>query len=98
MKKFIALLCVISMFMMSLAGCSQGKEESSKAEESSKVEESSVTEESKSDYVVKVAALKGPTGMGLAKLMDDNANGTAKNQYEFTVASAADEILPRIIK
>ncbi|MBQ7915663.1 MAG: ABC transporter substrate-binding protein [Firmicutes bacterium] len=82
MKKLIAMLCAAAMVMMSLAGCAQAGEESSK----------------KSDYVVKVAALKGPTGMGMAKLIEDNTNGTAKNNYEFTMASAADEILANIIK
>ena len=70
-------------------------EQSSAAEESSAVEESSDVEDS---YVVRVAALKGPTGMGLAKLMDENTEGTSQNQYEFTLASAPDEILASIIK
>ena len=45
------------------------EEQSSAAEESPVAEESSDVEDS---YVVRVAALKGPTGMGLAKLMDEN--------------------------
>ena len=36
--------------------------------------------------------------MGLAKLMDENTEGTSQNQYEFTLASAPDEILASIIK
>jgi NitT/TauT family transport system substrate-binding protein len=44
---------------------------------------------------VRVASLKGPTTMGLVKLMeDDKANGA----YSFTVAGAADEIVPLIAK
>lgn len=72
----------------------ESMEESSAAESSA--EESSFTESS--DYVVKVAALKGPTGMGLAKLIDENEAGESVNQYEFTLASSADEILANIIQ
>lgn len=44
------------------------------------------------ETVVRVGGLKGPTTMGLVKLMDDAANGTAKNNYEFTMVTAADEL------
>lgn len=46
---------------------------------------------------IRVATLMGPTGMGMAKLMDDSAKGTTKNIYEFTVASAPDQITPAVI-
>ena len=45
-----------------------------------------------SDTVIRVTGLKGPTTMGLVKLMDDAANGTAKNNYEFAMVTAADEL------
>ena len=48
-------------------------------------------EESSDDTVVRVGGLKGPTTMGLVKLMDDAKNGTAANNYEFTMVTAADE-------
>lgn len=44
------------------------------------------------ETVVRVGGLKGPTTMGLVKLMDDAENGTAKNNYEFTMVTAADEL------
>ncbi|MBQ3080684.1 MAG: ABC transporter substrate-binding protein [Clostridia bacterium] len=44
---------------------------------------------------VRVAALMGPTGMGLVKLMKD-AEGTG--EYEFTLAGAADMIVPKLMK
>lgn len=43
---------------------------------------------------VNVAALKGPTGMGLVKLMDDAEAGA----YNFTMASAVDEITPMLVQ
>ncbi|MGN1108174.1 MAG: PhnD/SsuA/transferrin family substrate-binding protein [Oscillospiraceae bacterium] len=45
--------------------------------------------------IIRVAALKGPTAMGMIKLMDDNSENTG---FEFTIAGAADEITPSIIQ
>ena len=46
---------------------------------------------------VRVATLMGPTGMGMAKLMDDAANGKTEGSYEFTVASAPDQVSSAVI-
>ena len=51
-----------------------------------------ISDESVSGAVVRIGGLKGPTTMGLVKLMDDAANKTAKNNYEFTMVTAADEL------
>ena len=40
---------------------------------------------------LRIGALKGPTGMGLAPLMDDE-------NYAFTLAGSADELTPLLIK
>lgn len=44
---------------------------------------------------VNVAALNGPTGMGMVKLMKDEENG---EKYTFTLAGAPDMIAPRLVK
>lgn len=41
---------------------------------------------------VRVGALKGPTSMGLVNLMED-----AGDTYDFTMVTAADELLPKVI-
>ena len=43
------------------------------------------------DVTVRTTVMKGPTGMGMSKLMKDDANGTSQNDYEFTVAASPDE-------
>ena len=48
--------------------------------------------------VIRVGGMTGPTSIGLVKVMEDNANGTSKNKYEFTVVGAADEITPKLVK
>lgn len=45
---------------------------------------------------VRVAALSGATGLGMAKLMEDAAQGTAKNDYSFDVYDAPEVLLPEI--
>ncbi|MBQ9521535.1 MAG: ABC transporter substrate-binding protein [Oscillospiraceae bacterium] len=48
---------------------------------------------------VRLAALKGPTAMGLVKLMSDADNGdTMYGNYDFTLAASPDEVAPRLIQ
>lgn len=47
----------------------------------------------------RIAALKGPTAMGLVRLMADTDAGTeTANTYSFTLAASADEVTPKLIK
>ena len=43
--------------------------------------------------VPRVAALKGPTAMGMVKMMSD-----APDAYDFTISAAIDEITPKLVK
>lgn len=45
----------------------------------------------------KVAALKGPTSMGMVKMMADQKDAKEKD-YDFTIASSPDEIVPKFLK
>lgn len=47
---------------------------------------------------IKIAALKGPTAIGMVKVMDDAAAGTTTNNYNFTIAGTADEISAGLVK
>ena len=47
---------------------------------------------------VEVGALKGATTLGLLPLEDKAANGEAGENYEFSMMTAADELLPMMIK
>lgn len=48
------------------------------------------------DVTVRVGSLKGPTSMGLVWLMEQSEKGEAGNQYEFTMVTAADELLAKV--
>ncbi len=52
----------------------------------------------KTGVTVRLAGLKGPTTIGMVKLLEDNEAGNTLNDYEFTMAAAADEITPKFIK
>ena len=90
MKRVIA-LAMSAVMMLSLTACAGGSEASSSAPEGS----SAVAEER---AAVRVGGLKGPTAMGMVKLMEEDAAGTTANDYEFTLAGSADEINPLLIK
>ena len=47
---------------------------------------------------VRLGGLKGPTSMGMVKLLDDAEHGLTGNAYEFTMAVTADELTPKLIK
>lgn len=46
---------------------------------------------------IKIGSLKGPTSIGLVYLMDQAKKGEAANNYEFTMAATADELLPSMV-
>ncbi len=46
---------------------------------------------------LRIGSLKGPTTMGLAALMDKQTKGEAKGSYDFTMVTAADELVGKIV-
>ena len=63
---------------------------------------SSQAEESQSEtgekLTIQVAALKGPTALGMMDLMEKGEAGETANNYEFTLAGAPDELTGKIIQ
>lgn len=47
---------------------------------------------------INIAALKGPTAIGMVKVMEDATAGTTAGNYNFTVAGTADEISAGLVK
>ena len=46
---------------------------------------------------IRIGSLKGPTSMGLVYLMNRAEAGDAEGSYDFTMAAAADELLPGMV-
>lgn len=51
-----------------------------------------------SDTTLRVGAMKGPTSMGLLYLMNDESVNESGINYEFQMATGADELLPLVLK
>ena len=47
---------------------------------------------------VRLGGLKGPTSMGMVKLLDDAESGATENGYEFTIAASANELTPQLVQ
>ena len=89
--KSILSLCLALALVFSLTACGQKNDD---AQDGQQTDETEFTPASFS-----VAALKGPTAMGLVKLMQESENGeTSGNDYTFTLAGSADEVTPALIK
>ncbi|WP_167956950.1 ABC transporter substrate-binding protein [Anaerosporobacter faecicola] len=101
MKKRITLLCIAILCVVTCIGCQKKNNAEQVTEETAEVTEETAevtteTAEATTDSVpIKVAALKGPTAMGMVKMMDDAKN---TKSYEFQIASAVDEITPMLVK
>ena len=106
-KKLLSLALTLAL-ALSLAGCGKTDPQDTGAEDQTQTEEQ--TEEPVSESYA-IAALKGPTAMGLVKLMSDTDEKAAQmldsskpyegevgNLYTFTLAASADEVSPLLMK
>lgn len=88
MKK---LICIALVLLLAFCGCTSSSAPASSV--SSSQAESSQT--STVSEPINVGALKGPTAIGMVKLMEDDAS---ENRYNFTIAGAIDEITPKLVQ
>ena len=100
MKKSLTLLLalIIALSMFSACNTDTSNPNDSIDQESTNEETTETTEVVLSTEPVRVFTLKGPTGMGMAPLLEADSNNTAKLNYEFTIANAADEFTGSIVK
>lgn len=87
MKKFGALALVLCLSFALFTACGSTSSPSS-----------SSTEPSAQRTTFRIAGLKGPTTLGMLKMMGDVQDGTARHDYEVSVYGTADEIVPLIAK
>ncbi len=104
MKKIVALMLAL-VLVLSLAACGQAGSGSSAPQSSSAAatptpapasEPASEPAAEPASYTI--AGLKGPTTMGMVKLMDDAEQGLYTNSYTVNMYGAADEIVPLLSK
>ena len=95
MKKKLMALILCMVMALGLTACrmpSDGKRDA---------DNSDVTQSQTQSYEAKditVAALKGPTAIGMVKLMEDSKEKKTANNYDFKIAASADEFSSLLIK
>ncbi|MBO5908806.1 MAG: ABC transporter substrate-binding protein, partial [Clostridia bacterium] len=84
MKKIVSLILTLTLILGALTACSNNAS-SSNSDTSSKSE----------PVAVRVLALKGPTGIGMAKMMDDSSKSEG-SKYTFTIAGQPTEAVSAV--
>ncbi len=79
------------------SGADAGKEEQAKAEDGTEAKEDAGQDPAGETAALRVGSLKGPTTMGMVSLMDKASKGEAKGSYEFTMVTAADELVGKMV-
>ena len=95
--RIAALILALIIAVMAFSSCADtpaGTDTGDGTESTSADTGTSVTEKEP----VRVYTLMGPTGMGMAKLISDDKEGASKLDYDFTIASAPDQITSEVIK
>lgn len=105
MKKVTAWLLMLTLSLTVLTACAgqsaeKGTPDSGNAGSNDVVDKENDLSETpeEEEVTVRIAGLKGPTTMGLVKLMEDNEQGVSVNRYNFSVMGTADEITPLLNK
>lgn len=89
MKKLLSILLALTL-VFSLAACGNN--------DTTSTPDTISQPETHSAVDMSIAYMTGPTGIGMAKLNADSDAKLTANNYTFTVAAAATDILPKFIK
>ena len=81
-KKLVSLLLTICTALSIFSGCSNKPEYNSNSEQTT----------------INIACMKGPTGIGMIKLISDSEEGKTTNKYNYSIVGTADEIATKLIK
>lgn len=102
MRKTIACLMAAVLIAMAFAGCGAAPSSSSRPEAPSGSSSASSGSSDSSPEApaekadIKIAALKGPTSLGMLGIMESAEARTARNNYTFEIAAAPDDIVGKI--
>ena len=88
--KIAAAMLSLLMMVTCFASCADNKKDDTTSQPSSQYVAPNVD--------TNVAVLKGPTAIGMLKLMSDTKAGTAKNNYNFKVFTDPTLVVPEVVK
>lgn len=94
MKKSLNLGICILISIILLVGC--GRTTNNKNQGDNNSNNGASSKEEKVD--INIASLKGPTTMGMVKLMEDSEKGLTENNYAVSMTGTADEIVTKLVK
>ena len=99
MKKILAFLMVLTMALFAVA-CTPASEPTTTP--TPNATNTDVTPDgttpAPTPSTLTVFAMKGPTGIGMIKLLSDSDEGKTTNKYNYTIAGTADEIATKLLK
>lgn len=84
MKRFVSLLLAVLMTAALFTGCAKQPQTPETPQEEA--------------VTIRVGGLKGPTSMGLVKLLDDAENQKTANAIDFQMAASANELTPLLLQ
>lgn len=110
MKKLLSLQLIFLLTATLLIGCGKTSDDESKTDSASTpstettvsteniaAEDENNTEAFTSTDPISITALKGPTAMGMVKLMTDTESASAPD-YTFNIAASVDEVTPAVVQ
>lgn len=97
MKKILALMLAL-MLALTLVACGDSANNDANVNDDTVGENVENNDTPAEPVTVNIASLKGPTTMGMVKLMSDSEAGLTENTYSATIYGAADEIVPLVVQ
>ncbi len=91
MLRKLGVLLLIVLLMSLFAGCG-----SKGAADAASSTPPAATETPAEKTTLRIATLKGPTGMTMVQMMDNQEKGLAKNDYQFSILGAPDEAVAQL--
>ena len=104
-KRNLFLFTLLFLFTIGLTGCSNNDTDNDMQsgdyeivfDDNDTLEQNTKPSKPEERITINIGALNGPTGIGLAKLMDDNDNNTSLEAYNFTMGNSPDEIVAKLV-
>ncbi len=85
-KRLIAILLIVTVLMTLFVGCGKDKDKTN------------IGSEENNGNAINIACMKGPTGIGMIKLISDSDDGKTSEKYNYSIVGTADEISTALVK
>ena len=96
-KKLLPLVLAICTLFTSISGCRNGNSGKTNEEATTETITGNATDTYQS-IDINIGCMKGPTGIGIIKLLSDSDNKLTANHYNYTIAGTADVLSTALVK